>query len=212
MEKLFDPKNVRFERGFADPDELGLFLEALPADLKGLNFVGRSNVGKSSLVNRLFGKNTARVSNTPGRTQEINLFSFEIAPEQRFYFFDLPGYGFAQVSKQTGKLWQQLMGTFFEFLPENFLTIVIQDARHPMQEADQTFINFFSSYPYPSYLVFNKIDKLKTQKERSVLDKLKPQIVKDSKNISHIFYLSAETKQGMENLEKAVLNYFKSES
>jgi GTP-binding protein len=207
MEKIFTPLDVRFERGFANPEELGLYLEALPQESKGLNFVGRSNVGKSSLVNRLFGKNTARVSNTPGRTQEINLFSFSIN-EKRYFFFDLPGYGFAQVSKQTGKLWQQLMDAFFEFLPENFLTIIIQDARHPMQEADKAFINFFNHYPHPSFLAFNKIDKLKTQKERSQLDKLKPQITKETPNISHIFYISAETKQGFDHLEKGIKNYF----
>lgn len=88
-------------------------------DIIGVSFVGRSNVGKSSMINALFGSKTARVSKTPGRTREINIFEFELnlngkkSTLQPFYLIDLPGYGHAEVSKEMSKNWNELMGIFF---------------------------------------------------------------------------------------------------
>ncbi|MDA9189773.1 50S ribosome-binding GTPase, partial [bacterium] len=134
MEKLFLPEDIRFERGFDNPEELENFLSNLSDSQKALCFVGRSNVGKSSLINALFKNGMAKVSNTPGRTREINVFSF-IYQKQEYLFFDLPGYGYAKISKSIQKLWRELIVTFFESIPPSFIVIAIQDARHPFQSA-----------------------------------------------------------------------------
>jgi GTP-binding protein len=92
-----------FVRGFAQPAELKTWLEN-HVDIRGVTFLGRSNVGKSSIINAIFKNDIARVSNTPGRTQEINLFNFYFEKEDKpYYLFDLPGFGHATVSKQTSQ-------------------------------------------------------------------------------------------------------------
>ena len=135
--------------------------------------VGRSNVGKSSLINSLFGQKTARTSKTPGRTQAINIFSFSLeGSEKVYYLFDLPGYGHAQVSKKMGKDWSILMDTFFRVCGQGTLLINLQDCRHPLQKVDAEFGEYIAPMKHSIYLIFNKIDKLK-QKERNQFKKFK---------------------------------------
>lgn len=164
---------VKFLLAISSEDQLIKWFQDHSED-RGFAMVGRSNVGKSSLINSLFGKKTARVSNTAGRTQSVNIFSFSLSPESSpYYLYDLPGYGHAQVSKEMKKNWNKLMGIFFENLCESIALINIQDARHPFQKADQEFHKWLSLFPeLHCYLCFNKYDKLKTQKERSSLKKL----------------------------------------
>ena len=162
-------EQTTFLYGIQKPAQLKEILEKKDP-LIGLSFVGRSNVGKSSLINALFGNKTARVSKTPGRTREINIFEFSLnepdsnGTPQSFWLFDLPGYGFAEVSKKQSENWQELMGTFFECLPPSVLICNVQDARHPHQKADQQFQDFLISSQLQSLLVLNKLDKLKKQK------------------------------------------------
>ena len=181
-------------------------------DLIGIGFIGRSNVGKSSLINSLFGKNTAKVSKTPGRTQKINIFQFQLNDENKgmpapLYLFDLPGYGFANVSKEISRNWQELMEVFFTGLPSSVLLINIQDGRHPNQKSDQLFYNFVRSCPCPLCLVFNKIDKLKNQKAQNELKKAMPSIYKAYKKVKEIYLVSAETKAGLLELNNSIVTH-----
>lgn len=182
------------------------------AFMSGVAFVGRSNVGKSSLINSMFGKNTARVSKTPGRTRQINIFGFTVEDratktEKEFYLFDVPGYGHADVSKEMAKNWGDLLDVLFRMCSEKILLLNIQDARHPLQESDNTFHDYIKSFNLETYLMFNKIDKLKTQSERSRLKAIQPEIYKSFKWVKQIHFISAEKGDGLPAVEQAVINF-----
>ena len=177
-------------------------------DIIGVAMVGRSNVGKSTLINALFGNKQAKTSKTPGRTQKINIFTFQMhGSDVEYYLFDLPGYGHAEVSKTMKKNWDALMGCFFDGLNRKTLLFNIQDSRHPNQASDQKFYSFVNANEFEIFLIFNKIDKLKKQKERAALNKLKPQIYKEFKSVKQIFFVSAEKKTETYLLEESLKNY-----
>jgi GTP-binding protein len=98
-----------------------------------------------------------------------------------------------------------LMGSFFAHLSPAMMLINLQDARHPNQEADKGFHRFLKTFTRNAILVFNKIDKLKTQKERAVLEKLKPSLSKEYKWIRQMYFASAETKKGLPQVEEAIV-------
>ena len=204
---------TEFLYGMSSGEQLKEWLEANPT-AQGLAMVGRSNVGKSSLINSLFGKKIARTSNTPGRTREINIFRFHLGEkgienEQMapLYLFDLPGYGYAEVSKDMSDKWEELMSVFFTRLSHYVGLINLQDARHPNQKSDLAFQDFIRNYGHETFLVFNKLDKLKTQKERAALEKLKPEIFKSLKWVKQIHFVSAESNQGLPSLHDALINF-----
>jgi len=203
--------SAKFQMGISQPTQLRSWLQE-HKDAIGFAFVGRSNVGKSSLINTLFGRNTARVSNTPGRTREINIFIFNLADESEqiqefppFYIFDLPGYGHARISKEMAKNWQELINIFFTESSSHIGLINIQDARHPDQKADQKFHEYLKNKGFSTTLAFNKIDKLKKQKERAALNKLKPSLFAAYHWVKQIFFISAETKNGMPQLHDSLI-------
>ena len=210
MSYKIKPHSASFKMGISSPAQFEEWLTAHP-DIIGISMVGRSNVGKSSIINSLFGSKTARVSKTPGRTREINIFEFELSLKGKkselppFFLIDLPGYGFAEVSKEMQKNWDELMGSFFAHLSPAMMLINIQDARHPNQDADKQFHKFLKNYTRNAILLFNKMDKLKTQKERAVLDKLKPSLSKEYKWIRQMYFASAETKKGLVEVEDAII-------
>lgn len=203
-------QSAQFKMGISDLNQFEDWL-ASHRDVIGVSFVGRSNVGKSSMINALFGSKTARVSKTPGRTREINIFEFNLNLNGKktdlppFYLIDLPGYGFAEVSKEMSKNWNELMGAFFENSPESMMLVNLQDARHPDQTVDQQFYDFIKGYAKKTILVFNKIDKLKTQKERAALEKIKPELSRNYKWIRQMYFASAESKKGLPQVEEAIV-------
>jgi len=205
-----------FLMGIDTVDQLTTWLNEHPF-IFGIAFIGRSNVGKSSLINSLFGKNTARVSKTPGRTRQVNIFDFivenkELKSQEHFYLFDVPGYGHADVSKEMGQNWQNLLTTFFNLCSQRVLLLNIQDARHPLQESDIVFQKYIQSFDLETYLVFNKLDKLKTQSERARLKNLKPDIYKNYKWVKEIHFCSAERGDGLPEIEQSIISYVTSES
>lgn len=203
--------SANFIRAFDQVTQIQDWWQQNP-ETPGLAFVGRSNVGKSSLINSMFGQKTAKTSKTPGRTQKINIFTFylENDPEEKLYYlYDLPGYGHAQVSKAMAKNWRVVLTEFFSLMNEQSLLINIQDSRHPNQKSDQVFYDYINAENVPIFLVFNKLDKLKKQKERAALNKLKPQLYKEYKKVKQIHFVSAEKKTGLEPLEGSIISFLK---
>lgn len=202
--------SAKFIYGISNVEQLAKFLTENTSP--GIAFVGRSNVGKSSLINAIYGNKTARVSNTPGRTREINVFEFDIVSEDKAtvhtaILFDLPGYGHADVSKEMSKSWNELMNAFFTYLSTEILIVNIQDARHPAQESDLAFLDYMNNFPYSSIIALNKMDKLKTQKERSALQKQLPSMSKLYKHMRQFYFVSAETKKGLPELQMALVSF-----
>lgn len=136
---------------------------AKPADfpkdgLPQVVFAGRSNVGKSSVINRLLNrKNFARVGSAPGKTTHINYFCID----QKLYLVDLPGYGYAKVSKQERDRWGRLIEKWFADTDRMALGILVVDARHKPTADDCTMAQVFLSSGKPFLVVANKVDKLK---------------------------------------------------
>lgn len=121
-------------------------------------FAGRSNVGKSSVINRLLNrKNFARVGATPGKTTQVNYFLID----GRIYFTDLPGYGYAKVSKEERDRWGRLMENYFQEQRLISLGVLIVDARHKPTADDVTMCTWFKESGCPLIVVANKLDKLK---------------------------------------------------
>lgn len=121
-------------------------------------FAGRSNVGKSSVINRLLNrKNFARVGATPGKTTQVNYFLID----GRIYFTDLPGYGYAKVSKEERDRWGRLMENYFQEQGLITLGVLIVDARHKPTADDVTMCTWFKESGCPLIVVANKLDKLK---------------------------------------------------
>jgi GTP-binding protein len=128
-----------------------------PADLPEVAFSGRSNVGKSSILNKLVRRKAmARVSNTPGRTREINFFRVNDA----FVLADLPGYGYARISKEAQALWRPLIESYLG--GGGMLRGVVQllDARHAPTEQDRQMLDYLSELRLPTLVVLTKMDKL----------------------------------------------------
>ena len=130
----------------------------LTADLPCIVFAGKSNVGKSSVINRLLNrKNFARVGSQPGKTVHVNYFCID----RRAYFVDLPGYGYASVAKTERDRWGKLMEDFFADPARITLGIMIVDARHKPTADDVTMREWFRGSGCPMVVVANKLDKLK---------------------------------------------------
>lgn len=205
--------SAHFQLGLDKAEQVENLFNKNP-NMIGIAFVGRSNVGKSSLINSLFGRKTARTSKTPGRTREINVFSFQLANNGKvddsippFFLFDLPGYGHAEVSKSMIRNWQLLMETYFRFLPSSVGLINIQDARHPNQKVDQQFQEFLKNSPHFTMVAFNKIDKFKKQKEKAGLQKTKKVIFEMYNWVKQIHFVSAENGEGLNQLEQAIISF-----
>lgn len=183
-------------------------------NIKSLVVVGRSNVGKSTFINAFFNLGISRVSKTPGRTQKINVFEFYSQNKETnkrsgpFYFFDLPGFGHAKVSKSMKKNWDVLMGHFFEKLNKNTIVLHIQDSRHPFMDHDLNFLEYANNFQLKHIICFNKFDKLKTQKLRNLFNKeLKEKLSKiNTENVQDHFTISALKKDNVHKIQKCVLD------
>jgi len=128
-----------------------------PAAFPEIAFAGRSNVGKSSLINMLVKRRgLARTSNTPGRTQEINFFSIN----NRIYFIDLPGYGYAKVPEKMRKKWGPMIETYLSRRPTLRLVILILDVRRDPSEEDRQLLDWLRFYRLPFLVVLTKVDKV----------------------------------------------------
>jgi GTP-binding protein len=175
-----------------------------PADKPEVAFAGKSNVGKSSLLNVLVNrKKLARTSSTPGRTQALNFFEIK---NKNLYMVDLPGYGFASVPLQVKKSWGSMVETYLRMRPNLKAVVVILDIRREPGEGDKDLLNWLHQYGIKSILVLTKADKLsRTQcMERARL--IGKELMNWTTATPIIF--SAKTRDGMkeiwEKIEQAV--------
>lgn len=148
--------------------------EQLPKPQKiEIAFAGRSNVGKSSLINRILGRRSlARVSSVPGKTQTINFYTLE-----NIYLVDLPGYGYAKVAKTEKERWRELIGGYFADAERDLaLVFCLVDMRHPPTADDLTMINFLIDSELPFCVVLTKADKLKKTEREKRLEALESEL------------------------------------
>lgn len=148
--------------------------EQLPKPQKiEIAFAGRSNVGKSSLINRILGRRSlARVSSVPGKTQTINFYTLE-----NICLVDLPGYGYAKVAKTEKERWRELIGGYFADAERDLaLVFCLVDMRHPPTADDLTMINFLIDSELPFCVVLTKADKLKKTEREKRLEALKSEL------------------------------------
>lgn len=160
-------------------------------------FIGRSNVGKSSLINMLTGrKSLARVSNTPGKTQTLNFYNVD----NSWYLVDLPGYGYAKISKKMRLKWERMIERFLMERRNLICTFVLLDSRHPLQEIDLEFINWLGLRNIPFAIVYTKTDKLtKTEKDVNI-SLIQDELFKYWEELPDQFITSSEKIVGREEI------------
>ena len=165
-------------------------------------FAGRSNVGKSSVINRLLNrKNFARVGSAPGKTTHINYFLID----KQLYLVDLPGYGYAQVSKQERDRWGRLIESWFADTELMTLGVLIVDARHKPTADDRTMSDFFLATEKPFVVVANKLDKLKKSEIEGNLERIRT--VLELPDRVPVIPFSAEKGEGRQALLDLILTY-----
>jgi len=184
--------NVEFECSYAKPEQLP------ESDLPEIVFSGRSNVGKSSLINAIFRRRgLARVSGTPGKTATINFFRLA---DMRFA--DLPGYGYAKVSKAEKERWKKLMRSYYETGRNIVLICQLVDMRHPPTTDDLAMINFFIEGEFPFLIALTKSDKLNKTEYKQRLAALSEEIPYADEIT--IIPCSSETGAGMDDIRDII--------
>lgn len=140
-------------------------------DLPEIAFLGRSNVGKSSLINSLVGTKIARTSSTPGRTRGINFFEIRFAgqPRPEMIFSDLPGYGYAKLSREISSEWPKFIDPYLQDRPTLALCIALVDANVPPQESDRQLLDFLQASQRHFVVVATKSDRLSNNQLRNSL-------------------------------------------
>jgi GTP-binding protein len=167
-------------------------------------FAGRSNVGKSSLLNKLTNRNSlARTSNTPGRTQELNFF--DVGEPLAFRLVDMPGYGFAKAPKDVVRKWRYLVNDFLRGRDVLKRTLVLIDARHGIKDVDREIMEMLDKAAVSYRLVLTKADKIKPTELEKVASETADEARKRPAAHPDILSTSSETGLGMPELRAAVI-------
>ena len=160
-------------------------------------FIGRSNVGKSSLINMLTGKNgLAKVSNTPGKTQTLNYFIIDT----KWYLVDLPGYGYAKISKTKRHEWEKMIATYLQKRQSLQVAFVLLDANIPPQKIDVEFINWLGEMHIPFIIVYTKADKVRGNKLEDNIKAIQEELLKYWNELPKQFVTSSNKKKGRAEL------------
>ncbi len=192
--KLFSG-NVDFLKGVVDMNGLP------PADRLEVCFAGRSNVGKSSLINAITGrKSIARASNTPGRTQEINFFK----TGEHHYLVDLPGYGFANAPIGVVKKWQQLLKSYLSGRSSLRRAFVLVDIRHGIKKVDEEIMDLLDTSAVTFQCILTKSDKVNAEQQNKVLNQVRNKLQKHPAAFPELLVTSAENKAGLETLRSII--------
>ena len=186
-------RSLEFAGAFADPADI-------PADLPQVAFSGRSNVGKSSLINTLLRRTRskiAKVSSRPGKTQTVNLYRVN----DLFYLVDLPGYGFARVPGHVQEAWRKLVEGYLERKRSIRGVVHLVDARHEPASLDRQMLDYLSALTLPTLVVLTKIDKLGRGARKRQIDMLGETLALDREQM---LPFSAKTGEGREALLDAI--------
>ena len=177
-------------------------MDGLPApDRLEVCFAGRSNVGKSTLINALTGRRAlARASNTPGRTQEINFFTLG----ESHYLVDLPGYGFAKAPVDVVKRWQGLLKAYLSGRANLRRAFVLIDARHGVKAVDEEILSLLDKSAVPFQTVITKADKVKEKDRARVLTQIRGALSKHPAAYPELIVTSSEKGWGIETLRAAI--------
>lgn len=173
-----------------------------PMGMPEFGFIGRSNVGKSSLINALVNRTIARTSNTPGRTQQLNFF--ELA--EACFIVDMPGYGYAKVSKTKIAAWNALMKDYLvgrSVLQHVFLLL---DSRHEIKPADDEMMTMLDESAVPYQLVLTKVDKLKPNELNRAIDSMKAVIQRHVAAYPELIVTSSVDKEGVVEMRRRIYN------
>ena len=193
MSKTMNYHNVKFTAAYGTSKQLP------PSTRAEVSFVGRSNVGKSSLMNKLFNrKKLAKVSATPGKTSTINFFEAEWAD-----FVDLPGYGFAQVSKSEKARWREMIEGYYNQDREFWCVVSLIDIRHPATALDVNMIEFLIAAELPFMIVCTKADKLSKNNCAQSIAALRRQLG-FSRDEVEIIPISSANGSGIDDLKAAL--------
>ncbi|HET9825818.1 MAG TPA: ribosome biogenesis GTP-binding protein YihA/YsxC [Chitinophagaceae bacterium] len=183
------------------------------ADRPEIAFIGRSNVGKSSLINMLCNNSAlAKISSTPGKTQLINHFEITSPPatgqkmnrgEKQWYLVDLPGYGFAKVSQSSRRRWEQMIEGYLRKRKNLSIVFLLIDSRHAPQKIDLDFVDKLGKWQIPFALVFTKTDKNKPAVTENNINLFMQALEQSWEQPPNFFLTSAITKEG----RKEMLDY-----
>jgi GTP-binding protein len=173
-------------------------------DAPEIAFAGRSNVGKSSLLNALTNrKGLARTSNTPGRTQELNFF--DVGEPLRLRLVDMPGYGFAEAPRDMVKRWKRVVNDFLRGRGPLKRALVLVDSRHGLKDVDREMMSMLDDAAVSYHLVLTKGDKIKTAELAAVYEATAAEAAKHPAAHPVIFTTSSETGSGIAELRTAIL-------
>lgn len=198
-------RTAEFTLSVAKKEQLPQFLDKRGDPIPEVAFVGRSNVGKSSLLNHLAQKkDLARVSSTPGKTQLINFFQVE----EKVCLVDLPGYGFAKIAKSKRETWGELIQGYLEDREELKLILLLIDSRMPPSKDDLAFAKWAIHFEKPMVIVFTKTDKLKKSQMKHLLEKHFALLQQEmgGTTLSHVPY-SIKDGKGRNALTREIGNY-----
>ena len=193
--RLLFSRETSFVKGVVD-------MQGLPSQDKiEVCFSGRSNVGKSSLINALTGrKGLARASNTPGRTQEINFFSI---PENH-YLVDLPGYGYANAPIKIVDKWQNLLKQYLAGRQSLRRAFVLVDGRHGVKKVDTEIMSMLDSSAVTFQVVLTKLDKVKEKDQENILEQVRTSLQKHPAAFPDIILTSSEKGWGIQTLRSVI--------
>lgn len=185
-------QNIRFIGSFPN------YQSCPQVELPQYCFVGRSNVGKSSLINALAGhKKLAKTSKTPGKTQLINFFEVD----ESWYLVDLPGYGYAKESKKKRKKWEMMVRNYLQHTSSVVVAFILLDSNIPLQKRDLDFINWMGEKDLPFVLVFTKIDRHRRVGEREEkVATVKNGLLEYWTHLPDTFEVSSKTGEGKQEI------------
>ena len=177
-------------------------IDGLPADDRiEICFAGRSNVGKSTLINALTGRKAlARTSNTPGRTQEINFFT----AADSHYLVDLPGYGYANAPLPVVEKWQRLLKKYLSGRRSLRRAFVLIDARHGIKSVDEEILSLLDNAAVTFQCVLTKADKIKTHEQEALLQQVRGALSKHPAAYPELILTSSEKGMGIETLRATI--------